>query len=143
MSTPKICQYCPKPAVYHRKISNEIVCKDHFLLTIENKIRKTVRAHNLFSPQDKVVVGVSGGKDSLALLYNVKKLQQRNPHSPQVEAILIDEGIQGYRGESTAIAQKICANWGVPLHIISFKSEFGKTLDETIQTGRASCRERV
>jgi uncharacterized protein (TIGR00269 family) len=132
MSTPKTCQYCPKPAVYYRKISNETVCKEHFILTIENKIRKTVRAYNLFSPQDKVVVGVSGGKDSLALLYNVKKLQQRNPHSPQVEAILIDEGIHGYRCESTAIAQEICAKWDVPLHIVSFKGEFGKTLDETI-----------
>ncbi len=134
---PPQCQYCTRPAVYHRKISNEFVCATHFCKTIERKIRKTVRKYAMFTPQDKIVVGVSGGKDSLVLLYNVLLLQRRNPSHPQVEALLIDEGIAGYRSESVAIAQQMCQKWGVTLHIKSFEADFGKKLDDTIaETGR-------
>ena len=126
------CQYCSQPAVYHRKISNETVCKDHYCSTIENKIRKTVRKYEMFNPKDKIVVGLSGGKDSLVLLYNVMKLQQRYPKSPTVEAILIDEGISGYRRESMEIAMQICKSWKIPLHIISFEQGFGSSLDDII-----------
>jgi len=86
----------------------------------------------MFSPTDKIVVGVSGGKDSLCLLYNVKTLQDRNPNGPIVEAILIDEGISGYRSESKNIAIEYCKKLNIPLHILSFKSNFGKDLDEVV-----------
>lgn len=128
------CQYCNQPAVYHRKISNEKVCANHFCSTLENKIRKTVRKFQMFDPTQKVVVGVSGGKDSLVLLYNVLRLQKRNPDSIPVEAILIDEGIEGYRNESLLIAKKMCEIWNVKLHIIEFRKYFGKSLDETIDS---------
>ena len=127
------CQYCHNPAVYHRKISNEYVCVKHFCATIENKIRKAVRKYNMFNPQEKVVVGVSGGKDSLVLLYNILKLQNRNPKAPTVEAILIDEGIQGYRNESIEIAKKMCQKWQVPLHIVQFATNFGVSLDNAVK----------
>ncbi|MHA1584671.1 MAG: TIGR00269 family protein [Promethearchaeota archaeon] len=128
----KICKYCSKPAVYHRKVSGEYVCKEHFISTVENKIRKTVRKYQMFSPNEKIAVGLSGGKDSLVLLYNVLKLQKRNPNCPQVEAILIDEGISGYRAESVEIAKEMCKKWNVALHIVSFQQNFGSSLDNVI-----------
>ncbi len=127
------CDYCSKNIVYHRKLSNEKVCKKHFIITVEKKIWRTVRKNNLFTPREKVVVGVSGGKDSLVMLYNVKKLQDRYPKGPKVEAILVDEGIAGYRGESIKIAREICKKWKVPIKIVSFQSKFGFNLDDLIE----------
>jgi uncharacterized protein (TIGR00269 family) len=86
----------------------------------------------MFHPREKVIVGLSGGKDSLVLLYNVMKLQQRYPKSPEIEAILIDEGIKGYREESTSIAKKMCDVWNIKLHIVDFKTYFGLELDRII-----------
>ena len=126
------CNYCSNEAVYHRKISNEFVCKTHFIKTVEKKIRKTVRKYKMFSPKDKVVVGLSGGKDSLVLLFNVLELQKRYSDSPVVEAILIDEGIEGYRAESIEIAERMCKEWKTPLHIVKIKNDFGKTIDDII-----------
>lgn len=126
------CNYCSSKAVYHRKISNEYVCKTHFIKTVEKKIRKTVRKYSMFSPKDKVVVGLSGGKDSLVLLFNVLELQKRYSNSPIVEAVLIDEGIEGYREESIEIAGKMCRKWKTPLHTVKFEKSFGKSIDGII-----------
>ena len=132
ISQEQNCQYCARPAVYHRRISNEFVCAQHFIETIEHKIRRTVRKYNLFSLNEKVVVGVSGGKDSITVLYNVMQIQKQNPYATPVEAILIDEGIQGYREESIRITQILCTEWKIPLHIVRFDEEFGKKIDELI-----------
>jgi len=126
------CKYCESLAVFHRKISNEYVCKTHFIISIEKKILRTIRKYKMISPKEKIAVGVSGGKDSLALLYNIKKIQEKHDFSPKVEAILIDEGIFGYREESVNIAIEMCQKWEIPLHIVSFKDDFGQSLDEII-----------
>ncbi|MCF2139001.1 MAG: adenine nucleotide alpha hydrolase family protein [Candidatus Lokiarchaeota archaeon] len=127
------CNYCDNSAVYHRRISNEYVCKQHFIKTIEKKILKTVRKYRMFSANDKLVVGISGGKDSLVVLYNVLQIQKHRQSRSDIHAILIDEGIKGYREESLAIAEEFCHKWNVPLHIVKFQEEFGATLDECIK----------
>ncbi len=130
------CRYCDRDSVFFRQISGKYLCKDHFLISIENKIQRTVRKYRMFTPQEKVVVGLSGGKDSLTVLYNCLKIQRHYSFAPPIEAILIDEGIQYYRPESTAIAQKMCEEWDVPLHIVSFRDHFGADLDEVIDNIR-------
>jgi tRNA(Ile)-lysidine synthase len=44
-----------------------MVAKDLFMLL--QKVKKTIKKHKLFSPGDKVVIGVSGGPDSVCLLH--------------------------------------------------------------------------
>ena len=48
-----------------------------------------------------VVVGVSGGKDSLVLLSIQKKMSEN--HNFRIIAVTIDEGIHGYRDEALEI----------------------------------------
>jgi uncharacterized protein (TIGR00269 family) len=86
----------------------------------------------MFGPQQKVAVGLSGGKDSIVMLFLILQLQRRSDRSPPVEAILVDEGIAGYREESTEYAKKVCQEWNVPLHIVSFADHFGARLDSLI-----------
>jgi tRNA(Ile)-lysidine synthase TilS/MesJ len=53
---------------------------------------------------DRVAVAVSGGKDSLALLFVMKKIFEKHDRS-DIIAITIDEGIEGYRNESLQIVR--------------------------------------
>ncbi len=87
----------------------------------------------MLKPQDKIVVGVSGGKDSLALLYNLIKIQENTYRSEPITAVTIDEGISNYRTNSIKNAIVFCKKYGIEHVIVSFKEKLGKTLDEIIE----------
>ena len=79
------------------------------------------------------MVGISGGKDSLALLYNLIKIQENNYRSKPITAVTIDEGIRNYRTNSIKSAIKFCKKYGIEHIIVSFKDKTGKSLDEIIE----------
>ena len=87
----------------------------------------------MLDPQDKIIVGLSGGKDSTALLYNLIKIQEKSYNSEPLIAITIDEGIKDYRDNATKKAQEFCKEYNVEHHVISFKERFGLSLDEIIE----------
>ena len=82
---------------------------------------------------DNVAVAVSGGKDSLSLLYIMKKILESRHRATNLIAITIDEGIRGYRDESLKIVQEFCSNIHVPNKVLSYKEIFGMDMDEAIK----------
>jgi len=81
---------------------------------------------------DRIAVGVSGGKDSLSLLHILAKIEQNYPKSSLV-AVTVDEGIRRYRDEALKIAAESCKKLGIRHHVVSFKELYGYTLDEIIK----------
>jgi uncharacterized protein (TIGR00269 family) len=86
----------------------------------------------MLSEEDRIAVGLSGGKDSVVLLYILSKIEERFPKSKLI-AITIDEGIHSYREGSIAIAKRNAALLGIEHYIFSFKDIFGHTIDEIMQ----------
>lgn len=80
---------------------------------------------------DHLAVAVSGGKDSLALLYILAKLKKNRPKTI-LSAVTVDEGIVGYRNEALDIASALCRKLEVPHHVLSFKELYGFSLDEIV-----------
>ena len=127
------CTYCHKSAlVIHRKYSGEFLCKNCFVDSIEKNIYKTISKFKMLKSRDNVVVGISGGKDSLTLLYNLIKIQEKSYQSKPLIALTIDEGINNYRNNSIKNASDFCKKYGIPHKIITFKEKIGKTLDEIV-----------
>jgi uncharacterized protein (TIGR00269 family) len=81
---------------------------------------------------DTVAVGVSGGKDSLSLLYVLKKLFEHYDNRNELIAVTIDEGIKGYREESLQIVKEFCLHLGVESRVHSYKDLFGVNMDEAM-----------
>jgi len=124
---------CGHRSVYFRRYSGQHLCSRCFSRSIFKKFKDTIRTNKLMKRGDHIVCGVSGGKDSLVLLYLYKKLQDKLAF--ELTALTIDEGISGYRDLSIPFVRKACNELDVELYIHSFKEEYGYTLDEVTQMG--------
>lgn len=126
-----ICSKCKSRAVMRQAYSGESLCKKHFMRMFEDRVRKSIREFSMLKPNQHVAVALSGGKDSAVLLHLLCDLKQRLPM--RISAILVDEGISGYRPHTIKTAKKECEKLGVKLHIVTFEKEFGKKLDAVIK----------
>ncbi len=86
---------------------------------------------------DHLAVALSGGKDSVSLLYILAKIKRFRPKTT-LTALTVDEGIKGYRDEALEIAAESCRKLEIPHTIVSFKELYGFSLDEIIQKVRAN-----
>jgi uncharacterized protein (TIGR00269 family) len=129
------CSKCRKePPVYFRQYSGERLCKKCFVRSVEEKAARTISKYSMIRYGERVAVGVSGGKDSLSLLYVLKKfLDEHGLGGPKdLVAVTIDEGIAGYRDESLAIVRNFCGRLGIQNKILSYKELFGVSMDEAM-----------
>ncbi|GIU70801.1 MAG: tRNA lysidine(34) synthetase TilS [Candidatus Nitrosocaldaceae archaeon] len=124
------CDRCLDTAVYKRVYSGEKLCKNCFSRSIRAKVAKTISKYSMIKHNDTVAIGVSGGKDSLALLHILKPLCKE--HGNRLIAITIDEGIKDYRDESLSIVKEFTEELGIEHHIFSYKELFGNTLDDLL-----------
>ena len=111
---------------------NEKLCKKHFIRYFENKVFKTIRQFDLIGKKENLGVAISGGKDSLTLLHILNKLSKQNPKI-KLTAILINEGIAGYRDKTIKTAKKFCSKNKIKLNIYSYEKEFGMLLDKMLK----------
>jgi uncharacterized protein (TIGR00269 family) len=117
------------PSVYHRPYSGERLCAACFNESLFERVKKTVGKYDMFEYDSRIAVGVSGGKDSLAMLRLLHRLERGRPYAELV-AVCVDEGVKGYRDEALSLAEKNCRELGVEMRTIGFRELFGETMDE-------------
>ena len=76
-----------------------------------SQVRKCVRDYNMLEPGDRVVAGVSGGKDSLALLRLMAELRDHSPVPFSLHAVTLD---MGYEEMDFSPVTDLCARLNVP-----------------------------
>lgn len=86
-----------------------------FMQKILSVLRKACEEYNLIEDDDKIAVGISGGKDSLTLLAALKRYQGFCGKRFELVAIAID--LSGGKSDYCEI-EKFCESIGVELHII-------------------------
>lgn len=62
------------------------------LQQLYSHVRKAVDDYHMINDHDKIAVGISGGKDSLTLLYALNGLKRFYPHPFEIHAVTVDLG---------------------------------------------------
>lgn len=90
--------------------------------------RQALDAYHLIEDGDHIAIGISGGKDSLTLLYALQGLQKFYPKKFTLTAISVDLGFEGF---DLSPVQKLCDELQVPYHVV--KTDIGKILFDVRQ----------
>ena len=76
-----------------------------------SKSRQAIKDFNMIEENDKIAVGLSGGKDSLTLLHILKSYQRFSPEKFELIAITLNPG-----GVDNAPLHKLCKDLDIPYH---------------------------
>ncbi len=112
-------------------------------MQILDRVRTTIRKHQLFSNGDSVLVGVSGGADSICLLHILKELEQELGIS--VFAAHIHHGIRGEEADRDAkFVRAFCKERKIPyslrkISVPAFAKEEGLSLETAGRVLRYRC----
>ena len=93
-----------------------------------SRMRAAMERYDMIAPGDRVAVGVSGGKDSLALLKGLAELRRFYPAPFEVVALTADPGFFGKEADYSAV-QELCNSLGV--EYIIRRTELYKVIFET------------
>jgi tRNA 2-thiocytidine biosynthesis protein TtcA len=101
---------------------------------IAKKVTRAITDHRLIENGDRIMVGLSGGKDSWALIQILDVLKRRAPIDFSFVAVNIDSGYDGYEHQKLTEA---CAARGWELHVEH--TNIGETIEEVLDVDATPC----
>jgi tRNA 2-thiocytidine biosynthesis protein TtcA len=101
---------------------------------IAKKVTKAIVDYKLIENGDRVMVGLSGGKDSWALMQILDVLRQRAPIDFTIIGVTVDSGYDGYRHD---LISKTCEERGWEYRIIH--TEIGQTIEDILAADATPC----
>lgn len=113
--------------------------KTSFNKYVKENVFDTIERYNLINPNEKIMVGVSGGKDSILTLHMLHYYRLEKDIDFEIEAVCVDEGIKGYREEGIKTAKENCKRLNIPLTVCSFKDQWGYDLDDISEIYKSTC----
>ena len=121
------CKICGAKAEVRLKSHNIALCREHFLQFFRRRVERTIRKFKMFTKDARILVAVSGGKDSMGLLHLLNSLGYN------VTGYHINLGIPEYSDISVDKVKKFHDMTGIPVIIESVVDELGFGIHEVAQ----------
>ena len=90
-------------------------------MTFEQKIEQTIRKNNLIQNNDRVIIGVSGGADSVALLLILHDLQPK--FNMSIEVCHVNHGLRPEAAREQGFVKALCNQYGIQCHVTEVNCE--------------------
>ena len=124
MKRKKLCLVCKqkgirKESVIYMKEHRLALCEEHFKEWFEKRVKETIKEFKMFKPNEKILVAVSGGKDSQTLWYVLNKLGY------DADGFFIHLGIGDYSDESLQKVEELGKILGKKPHVVRLEEEVG------------------
>jgi tRNA-5-methyluridine54 2-sulfurtransferase len=128
------CKVCREHAVVDVRRHNAAFCSDHFIAHVRKQVERAIKDFKMFRGDDRLLVAISGGKDSLAIWDILLDLDY------DATGFYLDLGIGGYSTRSKEAALAFAARKNAKLIVRSLSEEHGYTIPELARlTGRVPC----
>jgi len=129
------CRKCTEVAVINMRQHKLALCGAHFIEWVHGRTERFIGKRRMFDPADRVLVAVSGGKDSLSLWDILLSLGYR------VDGLYIDLGIDGevgYSHKSRLHIEKFIRDFQpeAKLHVLDVKGTYGESIPAVARTTR-------
>ena len=132
------CDKCGTDAIHHAAYSGVHLCGHHLRESVEKRVKRRIREDGLLDPDatpddpDRWVIGLSGGKDSVALTQILDDVLGRDPRVEML-ALTIHEGIEGYRDASVDACVELADDLSIRHELVSYEEEFDVRMDDVVE----------
>jgi tRNA-5-methyluridine54 2-sulfurtransferase len=128
------CRRCREPAVIELRRHNAAFCQPCFLRYVHEQVKRAIEDYDMLEPGDRVLVAVSGGKDSLALWDVLLDLGYR------AAGLYLGLGIGEYSERSGRVTEAFARERGAELIHVDLQSAYGFDIPTAGERGsRSTC----
>jgi uncharacterized protein (TIGR00269 family) len=113
------CRTCREPAIIDLARHNANFCAEHFLELCRRQVTKAIEKYEMFATDERILVAVSGGKDSLAVWDLLIELGY------EADGLYVGLGIGEYSDVSGEYAQRFADERGLTLITVSLRGDYG------------------
>ncbi len=106
------CKRCAEKAIVQLRSHNTAFCKPCFVFFFQRSVERAVTREKMFVREERVLIAVSGGKDSLALWDALVELGY------ETEGLYLGLGIGAYSQASEQKARAFAERRGLRLHVV-------------------------
>jgi tRNA-5-methyluridine54 2-sulfurtransferase len=121
------CRKCSQKAIINMRQHRLAMCKEHFLDWVPEQVERFIHKYQMFSRQERILIAVSGGKDSLALWDILFRLGFES--DGLYIRLGIDEGIH-YSEKSRQLAETFAKTRNLRLLTVEMRDEYGETIPQ-------------
>ncbi|MDQ3990859.1 MAG: MoaD/ThiS family protein [Actinomycetota bacterium] len=133
-SGPMACKRCRGPAVVEVRRHNAAFCAACFEHHVHEQVRRAIRSHRMFGHSQRIMVAVSGGKDSLALWDVLAGLGY------DVTGMYLGLGIGEYSDRSAEVVREFARARNLPVIMVDLNEAYGFDIPTAGRRGsRSTC----
>ncbi|MGQ4834636.1 MAG: ATP-binding protein [Candidatus Asgardarchaeia archaeon] len=139
MSQNKLCKKCRKPAFVHLRSANLALCREHYIEYYETKVERALKRYKMLENRKRILVAISGGKDSVAMAAVLGKLVKSKRIDVELVGLYINLGIGEYSKRALEVATKTSEKFEIPLIIYDLKEYDGFSIKDCRFLRRKIC----